>query len=62
MSQYDSLPLGFECPSANFESCIKHVFACIVLKSQYSLACQGRQLQIIEMIFVLEKVEISLIF
>ena len=32
-----------------------HVFACIVLKSQYLKACQGRQLNIIEIIFLSEK-------
>ena len=47
--------MGFECPSANFKNCIEHVFACIVLKSQYLKACQGRQLKIIEIIFLPEK-------
>ena len=41
MSQLDSLSMGFECPSANFENCIKHVFACTVLKSQYLKAVKG---------------------
>ena len=51
--------MGFECPSSNFKNCIKHVFACIVLKSTYLKACQGRQLKNIEIIFLSEiKVEI----
>ena len=41
--------MGFECLTANFMNCIKHVFVCIVLKSQYLKACQGR-LKIIEII------------
>ena len=47
--------MGFECPSANFKNCMEHVFACIVLKSQYLKACQGRQLKIIEINFCLRK-------
>ena len=47
--------MGFECLSANFKNCIEHVFACIVLKSQYLKACQGRQLKTIEITFVSEK-------
>ena len=47
--------MGFECPSSNFKNCIKHVFACIVLKSTYLKASQGRQLKNIEIIFLSEK-------
>ena len=47
----------FESPRANFKS-LTH-FACIVLKSKYLLACHGRQIQLIEIIFCLRKVEIS---
>ena len=58
--------MGFECPSSNFKNCIKHNYsqlglsynqptACIVLKSTYLKACQGRQLKNIAIIFLSEK-------
>ena len=47
--------MGFECPSANFKNCIESVFACIFLKSQFLKSCQGRQLEIIKIIFLSEK-------
>ena len=40
--------MGFDCPSANFKSCIKYIFACIVLKANACKHVKGGNFKILK--------------